>query len=519
VRKCTRRVCLERLLVSVWLHAVVSVQVCWTRAAPAAAAAAAAAREVSRLVWKQENCSFQALQHVHKVPPSGRLSRSVQLVHVNLVLCRLVDSSVFISVVVVAVIVAFVAVVIVTAASTATAYIAAWEINIRTDHCNTYIRMYWPRCIQPCPVALLVLLLGVCHLCNGWVSPSSSLQTQSPQTLVQTSKVTSLMGKRVNDEFGGSMADNGRACDASNQVHKNSRRAFFQTSLALLLSPIAATKANAATATSPATTTTITPLPTLPAPPILAPIPQSDVLGNKDNSDLSLILPQFQTVNDVPEDYFTNQKYIYAFVERIIDGDTMRVRHVPGFSLNRQVPEPLQTRGIANATLSVRVYGVDTPEIGKNKRQTSQAFAEEAKQFTTDLVYHKMVKITFLKKDQYNRAIACVETVPSLVSNILPGKSGKDLSIELAREGLAEIYTGGGAVYYTKKDELKAVVAEAQRLKKGQWSLSPEERQSAAAKKREMRAQQAAEEAAGRPIASNGERGLEAAMTGLEFAA
>ena len=73
------------------------------------------------------------------------------------------------------------------------------------------------------------------------------------------------------------------------------------------------------------------------------------------------LLPQFLTVDDVPKEYFDNQRYIYAFVERVIDGDTIRVRHVPGYGYGRKVPQPLEKRGISGDTLSIRIYGVDTP--------------------------------------------------------------------------------------------------------------------------------------------------------------
>jgi len=172
--------------------------------------------------------------------------------------------------------------------------------------------------------------------------------------------------------------------------------------------------------------------------------------ASDDNTSGSLsvpFFPQFNTVDDVPSDYFDSHKSIYAFVERIIDGDTIRVRHVPFYGIRRKTPQPLQQRGIASDTLSIRVYGVDTPEIGKNKRQTSQPYGEEAKQFTTNLVYHKMVKITFLRKDQYGRAVAGVETVGGGLLRWLPGFGPKDLSMELATAGLAELYTGGGAEY------------------------------------------------------------------------
>ena len=159
---------------------------------------------------------------------------------------------------------------------------------------------------------------------------------------------------------------------------------------------------------------------------------------------------QLETVGMVPKAYFEENRSIYGFTERILDGDTIRVRHVPGYSFTNQTPEPLAKRGITDDTLLIRIYGVDCPEIAKNKNQATQPFGEEAKQFTSDLVYHQMVKVTFLRRDRYGRAIAVVETLPAggyLLSG-LPGLGTRDLTLELAREGLAELYEGGAAEYY-----------------------------------------------------------------------
>jgi len=202
-------------------------------------------------------------------------------------------------------------------------------------------------------------------------------------------------------------------------------------------------------------------------------------------------LPQFYTVDDVPTAFFKDQRYIYAFVERIIDGDTIRVRHVPGYGLGRSAPQPLQQRGIANETLSIRVYAVDTPETGKNKRQTSQPYGDEAEAFTRELVYHKMVKITFLRRDQYRRAVAQVETVGGGILS-----SSKDLSMELAKAGLAELYTGGGAEYNGNRGDFEKAIGQAQRQKKGIWSLG-DDRVSASEYKRAQR------QGTNVPIASN----------------
>lgn len=197
------------------------------------------------------------------------------------------------------------------------------------------------------------------------------------------------------------------------------------------------------------------------------------------------LLPQFKTVDDVPDSYFVDNRFIYAFVERIIDGDTIRVRHVPGYGFGRKVPQPLQQRGISKDTLSIRIYGVDTPETGKNKRQTSQPFGDEASKFTEDLVLNKMVKVTFLRKDQYRRAVAKVETVEDGLCSFLPGFGPKDLTMELAKAGLAELYTGSGAQYFGQKMEIEQAIEQAKREKRGIWSI--EDRVSAAEYKRAIR--------------------------------
>jgi endonuclease YncB( thermonuclease family) len=143
-------------------------------------------------------------------------------------------------------------------------------------------------------------------------------------------------------------------------------------------------------------------------------------------------LQQFDTVSDIPAEFFANRRSIYAFVERVTDGDTIRVRHYPGFSIFNQPVEPLKGK-LSDKTIKVRLYGVDTPELAKNKNQSSQPFAEEAKEFTKKLLFHQKVVVTFLGKDQYGRAIAQVQTIPvSTLGGTLPPK---DASVELVGAG------------------------------------------------------------------------------------
>lgn len=159
---------------------------------------------------------------------------------------------------------------------------------------------------------------------------------------------------------------------------------------------------------------------------------------------------QFETVGMIPKSYFDNHIPIYGYTERIIDGDTIRVRHIPGYAMLLPMNdfETSTTKvkgrrgGIADSTLLIRLYGVDTPEISKNKNQVTQPFGNEAKDYMKNMIDHQVVKVTLLRKDRYGRAVAMVETVPP---NLLV--SSKDLSIELARQGYAELYTGGGFEY------------------------------------------------------------------------
>jgi len=96
---------------------------------------------------------------------------------------------------------------------------------------------------------------------------------------------------------------------------------------------------------------------------------------NYRNGAISTYRTQFQTVDDVPKSFFQNQKSIYAYTERVIDGDTIRVRHIPSYNWIRQTPVPLEKRALSDCTLSIRIYGVDTPEIEKTRTKSPKPLA------------------------------------------------------------------------------------------------------------------------------------------------
>lgn len=144
------------------------------------------------------------------------------------------------------------------------------------------------------------------------------------------------------------------------KVLLSDRRAFGSATMTTVIAALFSTSAaDAATSTPVLADTTTT---AAPVPPFLPPLDTSANTIPPPTMDFSPSVPltQFNTANDVPAEYFHEQRYIYAFVERVIDGDTIRVRHIPGYGFGIGAkPEPLdqQHRGIANVTLSVRVYG------------------------------------------------------------------------------------------------------------------------------------------------------------------
>jgi len=70
----------------------------------------------------------------------------------------------------------------------------------------------------------------------------------------------------------------------------------------------------------------------------------------------------------------------------------------------------------------IRLYGIDTPERG-------QAFGKKAKQFTSKMVYGKVVEVEPVDIDRYGRTVALVTVFQRLVNE------------ELVNAGLAWVYT------------------------------------------------------------------------------
>lgn len=118
---------------------------------------------------------------------------------------------------------------------------------------------------------------------------------------------------------------------------------------------------------------------------------------------------------------FNSHGEVYNYpINRVVDGDTVEIEA-------KFLPAPLKPK------LSVRVYGVDTPEKGHRALCPSEAQrGEAATQFTKKLVEGAKVKQVELKDwDKYGGRV--------LGDIILDGKS---LRAELIKNGYAREYYG-----------------------------------------------------------------------------
>lgn len=96
--------------------------------------------------------------------------------------------------------------------------------------------------------------------------------------------------------------------------------------------------------------------------------------------------------------------------------------------------------------IKVRLANIDCPE-------KKQPFSAKAKQFASDAIFNKIVKISVLKKDRYRRYICNVVYNDSLI-----------LNYELVKHGLAWHY-----VKYSKDTILQGLEDEAKRNRVGLW--------------------------------------------------
>lgn len=221
------------------------------------------------------------------------------------------------------------------------------------------------------------------------------------------------------------------------------------------------------------------PDPSLPPSEMMSNLPSSIVSSTATTTAAVLPIPfrQYNTANDIPLSWYKENKVIRGRVIKIIDGDTIRVRHTPLFKKGRDCNKP-----ISDCSISVRLYAVDAPETAK-RGNPGQPFAKEATEYTSNQVLDKVVSVKLLRKDQYARVVGKVTTQNKLLPFLK-----KDLSASLAEKGLASLYTGGGREYDGNKDVLEKKIEKARQKKLGIWSGKDGDFSDPAQYKRETKA-------------------------------
>jgi micrococcal nuclease len=114
-------------------------------------------------------------------------------------------------------------------------------------------------------------------------------------------------------------------------------------------------------------------------------------------------------------------------VFRVTDGDTIKVRGASG-------------------EMTIRLVGIDAPELSHKKRVPGQPVSQQAKKHLGALVLSKAISIKNYGKDKYGRTLAEVFL------------DGRNINLEMVKAGLAEVYRGSPAsgqdlTYYWKAEE------------------------------------------------------------------
>ena len=126
-------------------------------------------------------------------------------------------------------------------------------------------------------------------------------------------------------------------------------------------------------------------------------------------------------------------------VSRVVDGDTIIVNK-------------------GTTKLTIRLGGIDAPEVSHAKNETGQPFSQQSTKHLAGLLLNKPVDIKSHGPDRYGRALAEVF------------QDGKNINLEMVKSGLAEVYRGTPAKGQNMEQCWKAE-EEAKRAGKGMWVL------------------------------------------------
>ena len=184
---------------------------------------------------------------------------------------------------------------------------------------------------------------------------------------------------------------------------------------------------------------------------------------------------RFTDVNEIPNSLFgQGAPSLPGRVVSVSDGDTIRFLHKPTIFHPDALRKDKGEKASATA-LPIRLCTIDTPET-KKFGKSGQPFGEEAKEYLKSMLENKTVRIRLLQKDQYGRAVAEVFTskFPRPLASIPMLR--KYMDAQMLKNGYAEVYLGGGAVYGPLgKEKYLALQEKAKAAKIGIWSVKNRE--------------------------------------------
>jgi micrococcal nuclease len=124
-------------------------------------------------------------------------------------------------------------------------------------------------------------------------------------------------------------------------------------------------------------------------------------------------------------------------VTRVVDGDTIKVKDATG-------------------ELTIRLVGIDAPEVSHKKRESGQPFSQQSTKYLAGMVLNKSVSIKEYGYDRYGRTLAVVFL------------DGKNVNLEMVKAGFAEVYRGEHAKGFDPGPYLEAE-KKARAERKGMW--------------------------------------------------
>ena len=126
-------------------------------------------------------------------------------------------------------------------------------------------------------------------------------------------------------------------------------------------------------------------------------------------------------------------------VNRVIDGDTIEVKK-------------------GTIKLTVRLVGIDAPEVSHKKNEPGQPFSQQSTKYLAKIALNRSADVKSYGADRYGRVLGEVFV------------DGNNVSLEMVKAGLAEVYRGTPASNqdigpYWQAEE------EARKAGKGMWVL------------------------------------------------